>query len=78
MMSDGKLAMIFFECGLILTLVSMVLGPFEITSWAIATAAVACFVALAGMYLAFSSWKEPDEPEEAAPDERQNLQEVKK
>jgi hypothetical protein len=77
-MSDGKLAMLFFEGGLILTLISMVLGPFEITSWAIATAAVACFVALAGMYLAFSSWNEPDEPEEDQPDEQQNFQEIKK
>jgi len=47
----------------VLTLVSMVLGPFEVTSWAIAAAAVACFVALAGMYLACRSWNEPDEPE---------------
>jgi len=62
-MSDGKLAVSFFEIGMVLTLVSMVLGPFEVTSWAIAAAAVACFVALAGMYLAFSSWNEPDEPE---------------
>lgn len=62
-MSDGKLAASFFEIGMVLTLVSMVLGPFEITSWAIAAAAVACFVALVGMYLAFSSWNEPDEPE---------------
>jgi hypothetical protein len=62
-MSDGKLSVGFFEVGIVLTLVSMVLGPFEITSWAIAAAAVACFVALAGMYLAFSSWNEPDELE---------------
>lgn len=62
-MSDGRLAVTFFEIGLVLTLVSMVLGPFDITSWAIAAATVACFVALAGMYLAFSSWNEPDEPE---------------
>nr|WP_319487427.1 hypothetical protein [uncultured Caproiciproducens sp.] len=59
-MSDGKLATLFFEVGIVLTLISMVLGPFEITGWALATAAVACFVALAGMYLAFSSWDEPD------------------
>jgi len=69
-MSDGKLAVSFFEIGMVLTLVSMVLGPFEVTSWAIAAAAVACFVALAGMYLAFSSWNEPDEPEISADAEK--------
>ena len=35
-MSDGKMAIIFFEIGLVLTLVSCVLGPFGITGWAIA------------------------------------------
>ncbi len=64
-MTDGKLAVNFFEFGLVLALVSMVLGPFGITEWAIAAAVVACFVALGGMYLAFSSWYEPDEPEPA-------------
>ncbi len=74
-MSDGKLAVFFFEAGIVLTLISMVLGPFEITGWALATASVACFVALAGMYLAFSSWDEPDEevrpPEEPRDTETQ-------
>jgi hypothetical protein len=60
-MSDSKLAMIFFEVGLALTLISMVLGPFDITEWAIAVALIACFAALGGMYLAFCSWDEPDE-----------------
>lgn len=60
-MSDGKLAVNFFEIGLVLALVSMVLGPLEVTEWAIASAVVACFVALAGIYLAFNSWDEPDE-----------------
>ena len=68
-MSDGKLAVNFFEIGLVLTLVSMVLGPFEVTEWAIAAALVACFVALGGMYLEFSSWNEPDEPSPKAADE---------
>ncbi len=62
-MSDGKLGGLFFEVGMVLTLISMVLGPFEITNWALAASAIACFLALAGMYLAFSSWNEPDEPE---------------
>ncbi|MBW7571601.1 hypothetical protein [Caproiciproducens faecalis] len=63
-MSDGKLAVLFFEAGIALTLISMVLGPFDITGWALAAASVACFVAIAGMYLAFSSWNEPDEDED--------------
>jgi hypothetical protein len=63
-MSDGRLALIFFEIGLVLTLISMVLGPFGITEWAIAAAAVACITAIGGMYLAFSSWDEPDEKNE--------------
>lgn len=65
-MSDGKMAVIFFEIGLVLTLVSCVLGPFGITGWAIACAVTACFLACAGLFLAVSSWKEPDNlpPEE--------------
>lgn len=68
-MSDGRMALNFFEIGLVLALVSMVLGPFGVTDWAIAAAVVACFIALAGMYLAFSSWDEPDElsPQEPEP-----------
>lgn len=73
-MTDGKLALNFFEVGLVLTLVSMVLGPFDITEWAIAAAIVACFVALGGMYLAFSSWDEPDDPEPAAESEHRQEQ----
>lgn len=67
-MTDGKMASIFFGIGLVLTLASMVLGPFDISEWAIASAIVACFLALAGMYLAFWSWKEPEQPEQAAAD----------
>lgn len=63
-MTDGKMAVLFFEIGLALTLASMVLGPFEITEWAISAAVVACCLALAGMYLAFWSWKEPEETSE--------------
>lgn len=68
-MSDGRMALNFFEIGLVLALVSMVLGPFGVTDWSIAAAVVACFIALAGMYLAFSSWDEPDElpPQESQP-----------
>lgn len=64
-MSDGKMAVIFFEIGLVLTLVSCVLGPFGISGWAIACAVTACFLACAGLFLAVSSWKETDDlPEE--------------
>lgn len=59
-MSDGKLAVCFFEIGLVLALISMVLGPFQITRWALAAAVCACFMALAGISFAFTSWDEPD------------------
>jgi Protein of unknown function (DUF1469). len=74
-MTDGKMAVSFFGIGLVLTLVSMVLGPFEITEWAIAAAIVACVLALAGMYLAFWSWNEPDEPEQTVSDSVRHIQE---
>ncbi len=60
MLTDGKLAVIFFEAGIVLTLISMVLGPFEITDPALAAASIACVCALAGMVMAFESWKEPE------------------
>ena len=61
-MSDSKMAVIFFEIGLVLTLVSCVLGPFGITGWAIACAVTACFLACIGLFLAVAGWKEPDDP----------------
>lgn len=63
-MSDGKMAAVFFEIGLVLTLASFVLGPFGITGWSIACAVTACFLACVGLFLAVSSWKEPDAPAE--------------
>lgn len=66
-MTDSKLAFILFEVGIVLTLVSMVLGPLGIVQWSISSAIVASFCAIAGIYLAFSSWNEDDEappPEE--------------
>ena len=62
-MSDGKMSMLFFEIGLVLTLVSCVLGPCGIQDWSIACAVVAGFLALGGIYLAFGSWTE-EEPTE--------------
>ena len=63
-MSDGKMAVIFFEIALVLTLVPCVLGPFGISGWAIACAVTACFLACVALFLAVSSWKETDDPSE--------------
>ena len=63
-MSDGKMAVIFFEIALVLTLVSCVLGPFGISGWAIACAVTACFLACVALFLAISCWKETDDPSE--------------
>lgn len=60
-MTDSKIAKIFFEIGIALTLVSMVIGPFDITDWSVACGATAGFLALAGMYFAFQSWNEDDD-----------------
>ncbi|MCI1966241.1 MAG: hypothetical protein LKJ17_08965 [Oscillospiraceae bacterium] len=57
-MSNERLAMIFFNIGLILTLISMALGPIQITNWALTTGVVACFFAIASLCLAFLSWDE--------------------
>lgn len=55
-MSDHKLAFIFFEIGMILCVVAMILGPIGIEVWSVACSAVAIFLACAGIYLAFCSW----------------------
>ena len=60
-MSDGKMSMLFFEIGLVLTLISCVLGPCGIQDWSIACAIVAGFLSLGGIYLAFGSWDEEEE-----------------
>ncbi len=66
-MSDGKMSMLFFEIGLVLTLVSCVLGPCGIQDWSIACAVVAGFLALGGIYLAFGSWTEEEPTENRHP-----------
>lgn len=58
-MSDHKLSFIFFEIGMILCVVAMVLGPVGIEIWSVACSAVAIFLACVGLYLAFCSWSEP-------------------
>ena len=68
-MSDSKLAVLFFAIGLVLTLFSCVLGPVGIQNWSIACAAVACFLALGGIYLAFGGWDEAETTEQKIPEE---------
>ncbi len=63
-MSDERLADLFFVIGFALMLVSMVLGPFGVTRWALTTAVLACFLALAAIALAFQGWGGPARPED--------------
>ena len=60
-MTDGKLAMILFDIGFVFALAAMVLGPFEITNWALTAGVVACFFAIASLILGFQYWSELDE-----------------
>ncbi|WP_411675893.1 hypothetical protein [Caproicibacter sp.] len=62
-MSNERLAMLFFDIGLVLAMISMVIGPFEITNWALTTGVVACFFGIASLCLGFLSWDEWMEPE---------------
>ena len=68
-MSDGKMAMLFFDLGLVLVLLSCVLGPCGVENWSIACAVVAGFLSLGGIYLAFGSWEEEPEPPVEDPQE---------
>ena len=61
MMTDGKLAMLFFDLGMLFALAAMVLGPFNIVNWALTAGVIACFFAIASMVLAFQYWGELDE-----------------
>ena len=72
-MSDGKMSMLFFEIGLVLTLVSCVLGPCGIQDWSIACAVVAGFLALGGIYLAFGSLTEEEPTENRQPVEESRV-----
>lgn len=65
-MSNERLAMLFFDIGLVLAMISMVIGPFGITNWALTTGVVACFFGIASLCLSFLSWDEwmtPDKPD---------------
>ncbi len=55
-MNDEKLAVVLFDVGFVLTLVSMVIGPFGIDNWAITLAGIACCLALGAMVIAFEGW----------------------
>lgn len=57
-MKNTGIAMFLFVLGMLLTMMSMVLGPFGITQWSIAAAVTACVFALMGMYFAYQSWQD--------------------
>ncbi len=60
-MSDEKLALVLFDIGFALMLVSMVIGPFGIAdNWAVTTAGIACCLALGVIVIAFQGWDVPE------------------
>ncbi|HAH78061.1 MAG TPA: hypothetical protein DCL64_00910 [Ruminococcaceae bacterium] len=63
-MSDEQLANLLFVAGFALMLASMVLGPFGILRWALTTAVLACFLAIATMAIAFQGWGDVRRPED--------------
>lgn len=54
-MSDNKVALVLFDIGFIAMLISMITGPFGITDWSLTSAAAACLLALAAIFLAFQN-----------------------
>jgi hypothetical protein len=81
-LDDEKLAVILFDIGFVMTLASMVIGPFGITNWAIMFAGIACCLALGAMAIAFEGWDVPPEdmqlPEQFEKPETDNVQDVSK
>ena len=59
-MSSHKFSMILIGLALGLTLVSMVIGPFDIINWALTTAVLACFFALASLAVSMQNWEDQD------------------
>ncbi|XOQ44856.1 MAG: hypothetical protein ACFWTN_10490 [Clostridium sp.] len=57
-MSNERLAMLFFDIGLVFAMISMVIGPFGIMNWALTTGVIACFFGIASLCLSFLSWDE--------------------
>lgn len=75
-MSSHRFSLILIFLALGLTLISMVIGPFGIVNWALTTAVVACFFALASVIVSMQSWEEQDEEDRgAAREQRQSQQE---
>lgn len=77
-MSNERLAMLFFDAGLVLAMIAMVLGPFGITNWALTCGVVACFFAVASLCLGFLSWEDEEEPADPAPPEEKPQDPVSK
>lgn len=73
-MSDEKLALVLFDIGFVLMLVSMVIGPFGITNWALTTAVIACCLALGAIAIAFQGWDVPETPPQEIPVEEKKDQ----
>jgi len=67
-LSNERLAMLLFDIGLVLAMISMVIGPFEITSWALTTGVVAGFFGIASLCLGFLCWDEWMKPEQRTSD----------
>ncbi len=73
-MSDEKLAVVLFDIGFVLMLVSMVVGPFGTAdNWAITAAGIACCLALGVIVIAFQGWDVPEseQPEENRSEKKQ-------
>jgi hypothetical protein len=73
-LDDEKLAVILFDVGFVLTLASMVIGPFGINNWAIMLAGIACCLALGAMAIAFEGWNIP--PEDAQTVEQSETKQI--
>ncbi len=69
-MSSHKFSLILIGLALVLTLISMVIGPFGIVNWALTTAVVACFFALASLAVSMQAWEEQDEEDRRTREER--------
>ena len=81
-LNDEKLAVVLFDVGFVLTLVSMVIGPFGISNWAIMLAGIACCLALGAMAIAFEGWNIPPDdteiPQQPVEQKTEDVQNVSK
>ncbi len=60
-MAYQRIAIFLWACGMILALVSMVLGPFGYTNQSVMSSVGAGFLALVGFYPAFRAWEDEEE-----------------